>query len=828
MKHAKALVLLAASLLMGTAAVEAQTVSLDDAQSKALSFMKKKNQAKAIQGGVPEKLSLAYTSQAGDETYYYVFNSNKGGYVIIGGDEVAHDVLAYSENGSFDYSRIPENMKWFLSTYDHSISSAIKQVKAGLVLANDIVKAKKRSGSRANIDYLLKTTWDQVAPYNCMNPWNIANNAIEDDDYGVATGCVATAGAQIMKFHEWPDTGVGSHTYNYKFDGTSFSANFGETTYLWGKMQNEYDYNKYNGDEADIAVGTLMYHVGVAANMHYAQFVSGGSGADARDLAGALATYFKYSKSITYHERGFYTDEQWEDMVYDEVAEGRPVLYGGKQESGSGHAFVCDGYKDGLYHINWGWSGYCNDYFILTPTASSGSALNPDGSGSGGGEAGKGYYMSQHIGIGITPDRDGTSQPVKSAFTRGITLVTPSTAPGGGIQIDGYYCGNGSVVSQAYNLKVKYTNTNDESDVIIGSYIRTTSEIAPGYSTGSSEPFTTPLSLEPGQSYYVSMMYENSDGEYVDMPQPQTQEPQVLNVIAPTGIALSKEVVITDNGYITADHGSINFSIKNYDTAPITKNIIVYLYSSTGTSSIGYWYLPNESFAAGEEKDYVLTSADLDNGTLSEGSDYGIRVKNYTDNSYLSQRLPLYFRADNKIVYEHTSAEWGTLCLPYSADVPDGLKAYKVTGTSGTALVKEEVTKLEMNKPYLVSGTSAKYTFHGPATPEASNLKNGILVGSTVPEILYAPANSYVLQNKAEGLAFYKVNSSQAVHQYGAYLQDSGLSTSTFFRFDDEATDIDFVQQKETTSPAYNLNGMRVDSNARGFVIVNGKLKYNK
>lgn len=822
---------------MGTAAVEAQTVSLDDAQSKALSFMKKQNKAKVIQGGVPEKLSLAYTSQAGDETYYYVFNSNKGGYVIIGGDEVAHDVLAYSENGSFDYSRIPDNMKWFLSCYDHSISSAIKQVKAGLISTSDVVKAKKRSGSRVNIDYLLKTTWDQVAPYNSQIPLYAAGFTGND---ALATGCVATATAQVMKYYEWPQKGTGNKTLSKTINGYTFSADFANTTYDWASMTDSYDYDKYTGSQTDKAVGTLMYHVGVAADMNYGQIRSGGSGASLQVMAKGLVDYFKYSKGLTYRTRDYYADDTWEDMVYDELEQGRPVLYGGAQGA-SGHAFVCDGYKDGKFHINWGWGGSCDNYVLLTATAIEG-ALVAGGTGAGGADADEGYVDGQHIVIGVVPDKDGTSVGTKRVFVKGYTLASSSAAPGSSVTIpcdnttgEGFFY-NGAIVVQNYSIKPKFVNQDDASDVVLGAPVQLSNQNPnSGPNIGS---VNIPLSVEPGKTYYVTFMYEDNNGEYQDVELPTSFTVPTISIAEPTGLSLSKDVVITDNGYITADHGSVNFSVKNYDSSSCMKDIYVWVFSAEDGNSKGYWTLMDQIFAAGEEKDYELTYSSITNYPgIKVGKNYTVGVVNLTDNVKLTnQYYPLYFCADKQIDYTLTSAEWGTLCLPYSADVPDGLKAYKVTGTSGTALVKEEVTKLEMNKPYLVSGTPtpAPYTFHGPATPEASNLKNGLLVGNTTEDQTYAPKASYVLQNLAakDGLAFYEVENddSQKVRQYGAYLSaNSSTSTASFFKFiDDEATDIDFVQQKETTSPAYNLNGMRVDSNARGFVIVNGKLKYNK
>ena len=839
MNYLKSFVLLAFLMLTGTLAVEAQTVSPDAAMSKAKSFMSKSRKAKSTNGS-ESSLKLAYTSQNGDETYYYVFNNAQSGYVIIGGDEVANDVLAYSENGTFDYAKLPDNMKWFLSCYDKQISGAIKQVKEGKVSADEVAQAKRRAARKApktNIGYLLNTEWDQVAPFNCLHPYNIDMNYLNGyNENALATGCVATAGAQIMKYYEWPTTGVGSHTDTYTFAGYTPSANFGETTYQWDKMKDVYEYCCYNGDEADIAVGTLMYHVGVAIDMEYGQFSIGGSGACVRDLAQALVNNFKYSKGATFHERAFYSDEQWEDMVYNELAEGRPVLYGGQQEAGGAHAFVCDGYENGLYHINWGWSGFCNDYFLLTPTAGSGTPLCPDGSGSGGGAPGEGYYMAQHIGIGITPDHDGTSKPAKSASASGISLVTTSTTPGGGIIIDGDYCANGSVVTQSYDLKMKFTNTADESDVTIGTYIRTTAELPYGYCEYSDEPFIAPSTLVPGQSYYVTLMYENSDGEYVDMPQPQTQEPLVLSITEPepTGIVL-KELMIDNGGYITMNSFNFKVKVKN-NTSSDWSTTYLKCIIPFGSQDIKVCSEPFE-FNSGEETtvtfDIYSEYGSYFSSFFNIGGKITTCVEDY-DGNIISEPITFEFCEELPIGYTLTSAGWGTLCLPYTAEVPAGLTAYTVTDTDGNQLVKEEVATLEMNKPYLVTGTPDLYSFAGPDTPKAENLKNGLLVGNTTAAQTYAPKASYVLQNipAQDGLAFYEVENdgTQRVRQYGAYLDaDKGTSAASFFKLSDEdATGIIEAKQNETETPAYNLNGIRVNRNAKGFVIVNGKLIYNK
>lgn len=522
--------------------------------------------------------------------------------------------------------------------------------------------------------------------------------------------------------------------------------------------------------------------------------------------------------------------------MYNELEAGRPVLYGGQQKnSGSGHSFVCDGYTDGLYHINWGWSGQYDGNFLLTPTAGSGSALCPNGSGTGGGTAGEGYSVDQEIGIGIAPDRNGTSTPTKSAYTQ-FTLATTSVASGGNITLNGFYCWNASVVAQSYNLKLKFTNTTNPSDVTIGSYTYTTNQIASGTGIGNNNRFAVPSTLVPGQSYYVTLMYENNDGNYVDMPQLQTIEPQELSVTEPepTGMVL-KELFVDNGGYITMNSFNFKVKVKN-NTSNDWSTYYLKCKITLGSQTFTVWSDPIKIFS-GEEAtatfDIYSQYGSYFPYYFNIGDQITTCVEDYDEN-VISDPITFQFCDELPIDYTLTSAEWGTLCLPYSAEVPTGLTAYTVTETDGNLLVKEEADKLEMNKPYLVTGTSGTYRFNGPDTPKAENLKNGLLVGNTTAAQTFAPQGSYVLQNlpAKNGLAFYKVaaDDTQRVRQYGAYLDaNSGTSATSFFKFcDDESTGITTVDQDEKTTPAYNLNGIRVSRNTRGLVIVNGKLYFNK
>jgi hypothetical protein len=90
-----------------------------------------------------------------------------------------------------------------------------------------------------------------------------------------------------MKYHSYPTTGSGSHSYSHPVYGT-LSANFGATTYNWASMPNSL--SDYDSD-----VANLLYHVGVSVDMDYAP---DGSGAYPSSAAYALKTYFKYSDSL--------------------------------------------------------------------------------------------------------------------------------------------------------------------------------------------------------------------------------------------------------------------------------------------------------------------------------------------------------------------------------------------------------------------------------------------------------------------------------------------------------------------------------------------------
>jgi hypothetical protein len=339
-------------------------------------------------------------------TYFYVFNASLSGFVIVSGDDNVLPILGYSDQGLFDPNNLPQNvLKWF-EGYKSEIRSIIEQ---NIQPTNQIVdewqslisgdNLNSSTKAKASVNPLMQTKWNQSPYYNALCPSNSV------------TGCVATAMAQIMKYWNYPATGSGFHSYNHNTYGT-LSANFGSTSYQWGSMPNSV--NSTNN-----AVATLMYQVGVSVDMDYSPQSSGAYVISASSPVThcseyALKTYFGYKNSLQGIQRVDYNQTQWLNLIKKELDASRPILYAGFG-NGGGHCFVADGYDNSDYiHFNWGWGGSYDGYFQI-------NALNPSGTGTGGGSGG--YNSGHQAVIGIEPPTG--SQTFDMAL---YDYITPSSS----------------------------------------------------------------------------------------------------------------------------------------------------------------------------------------------------------------------------------------------------------------------------------------------------------------------------------------------------------------------------------------------------------------
>lgn len=357
------------------------------------------------------------TTTAVSPYYVFPFGENKG-FAIVSGDDDMPEIVGYADHGTYDANKMPAAMAAFLNNYRATIE-AMKQGNASAIKNIAEAKALRANSTRATtaVSPLLgDIKWNQSTPYNNMCPKY-------DDTNLSATGCVATAMAQVMMYWKYPNE-LKTDINEYKTSTHELTV-AGETKgqkYDWDNMLPSYSNVNYNQTQAD-AVAKLMLHCGKAVEMDY------GEESGAIVTPDHLAKYFGYDSDLMLDlSRTCFTLAEWTAIIDKELQAKRPILYSGLTTNG-GHQFVCDGSDgNGLYHINWGWGGYQDGYFDIT-------ILNPGQGGIGAGNVTDGYNRYCDMIIGIQPDNGKVDEPLaeipsliieyynSNDFTSGIELT---------------------------------------------------------------------------------------------------------------------------------------------------------------------------------------------------------------------------------------------------------------------------------------------------------------------------------------------------------------------------------------------------------------------
>ena len=280
-----------------------------------------------------------------------VYGDSYNGAVFVSRDAIFAPVLGWTDR-PLPSATLPDGLQWWL----HTITEAMQQK-----LADNDLCTIMRAPKATDVAPLVTTMWAQDTPYNDLCPvtdtWTKRR---------AQTGCVATAMAQVMKYHEYPAKGQGMGYYTL---GSSKKNVRIESQYDWTHMKDTYA-SSAPKDETTEAVSVLMYDCGLASGMAYA---TQGSGATTINAAAGMVNNFAYDDAALHCSfRTFTNDDEWLATIYDELAQQRPVLYASTDPTYGAHAFVIDGCRaqDGYLHVNWGWSGDANgyfDFFNLTP-----------------------------------------------------------------------------------------------------------------------------------------------------------------------------------------------------------------------------------------------------------------------------------------------------------------------------------------------------------------------------------------------------------------------------------------------------------------------------
>jgi len=334
-------VLILISLLLMATVVRAESLDEEQARYAAAEFFSPSSQSTRLRA---KGRQLVLRSD-GHERGYYIFDRPEGGIVIVADDDaIGRTVLGYTDKGSFDGEDLPAGLQDWLD----QIGVLMDAVHEGKIKRTEV----RRKAGKAVVHALICTKWNQRIPYYNMCPLSGATRCL--------TGCVATAMAQVMKYWEWPKHGYGAVEYHDDGCGQTLNTDLSSSNYDWKNMLDEYSADNYTSTQAR-AVATLMRDCGYAVRMHYTPNESSAS-----ISAHTMQTYFHYSPVAKDRYVNDYPEDMWHDFIRQDLLAKRPVLYSGLGQAG-GHEFILDGFDDAdYYHVNWGWGGYQDGWFMLT------------------------------------------------------------------------------------------------------------------------------------------------------------------------------------------------------------------------------------------------------------------------------------------------------------------------------------------------------------------------------------------------------------------------------------------------------------------------------
>ncbi len=434
----------------------AESITRQQAEQLARQFITKQGMYGALSQAEPHQArARALLKGSSQDGCYYVFNiGTNEGFVIVSGDDRTPAVLGYSDKGSFDMDRLPSNVAAWLEGYADQIRYLRKKASAEptapvsvrsdapLMTMTRAPWAVKKE-PRPAISPMITSKWDQFSPFNDLCP-------VVDGQHCV-TGCIATALAQIMYYHKWPQAAT-TEIPGYTVKGKSVSyPGLPATTFNWAAMTD----NPASGTPAGDAVAVLMQYCSYGCK---ADFGIDNTSIYNNEPENALKNYFHYGAGVKYVERQTYSNENWENLIYTELEANRPVLYTGQSyvaelDGNVGHAFVVHGYDgNGYYAVNWGWGQSVDQdgYYLL-------DAMDPADLGIGGGAGG--YNSGQTAIIGISKDDVETYQVTDEQVvltTTAITLINDEYVLSGGYYAVIFNCEFVNFLSNTYEFDLNF------------------------------------------------------------------------------------------------------------------------------------------------------------------------------------------------------------------------------------------------------------------------------------------------------------------------------------------------------------------------------------
>lgn len=374
-------------------------------------------------GSEPDSVR-SLSSSAGSS--FHVVEMKDGGFVIMGSDTSVGPVVAFTSSGKFDSDpRNPltallkadlkaraqsmgmsPNKRLFASAAPGGATKSGTEAKWAALLADGgeadsaarsrmllAASPGRKRVSDVRVDALVKSSWSQedYRNYGYRGDSDICYNYYTP--YHWPCGCVATAGAQIMRYHKHPKAPVEAAKYTcatgyiYKVEGRWYVSflpvdlEMQGGTYDWENMPlvPQKGCTKVQRQ----AIGKLTSDLGIACGMQY--YEDGGS-AGVYMLTKRLVDRFGYANAcgVTFDEHypqgGFvYTFDRFKAAVVPSLDAGLPVALGIEGEYGHGVVGDGYGYSDGVFyvHVNFGWANLDNtDIWYAPPEFDEFTAIN--------------------------------------------------------------------------------------------------------------------------------------------------------------------------------------------------------------------------------------------------------------------------------------------------------------------------------------------------------------------------------------------------------------------------------------------------------------------
>lgn len=343
----------------------AQEVSMQKAQMVAQTFLKTHSDC-SIE-------STILRSNADGKTLFYIFNTLPTGFVVVAADEQIEPIIGWSTNSQFDVS-MP-----FTKILEDEISNRIEKYtilsdaqKAGIGSRWKSLTEENFQPSRVqtwpeegttSTGGWIDSRWTQTAPYNQMCPMDPVSNSRS------YAGCPAIVMGQIINYlkttnqKRFDDTDDYYHNYSgrrYYIDDDADSLGFPSFPELNNWLDSIEKLYQSGGSATGKAAASVVFACGTACTQVYTSQASG---------TFAVNQAFDAYKSFNFDQcRLFETpDSTMYATLISNLKDGFPAHLAVVDEAWSmGHNVAVDGYRtDGYYHINFGWGGSSDGWWLL-------------------------------------------------------------------------------------------------------------------------------------------------------------------------------------------------------------------------------------------------------------------------------------------------------------------------------------------------------------------------------------------------------------------------------------------------------------------------------